>query len=335
MNAYTTTPNLSQLLQDFFCQNLINQRNVSPQTIAAYRDTFRLLLRYASEQLKKRPVKMYLDDLNMSMVLSFLNYLETKRNNSVRTRNVRLAAIRSFMNYAAYREPGSLPGIQKVLSIPMKRFQRPLLGSLSREEIETILQAPDPARWSGQRDRAMFTVFYNTGARVSEIIGLKFKDLQLSPKASVHIHGKGRKDRIVPLWKTTAALLKGWLGQGGTTPQTPVFSNRFGKELSAAGIEYRLRIAVREASKRCPGLRNRKISPHTLRHTTALHLLQAGVDLSVIALWLGHESPATTHMYMEADLTMKERALERLHETGGRPIRYKVGDALMHFLESL
>jgi site-specific recombinase XerD len=328
-------PNLSQLIQDFFCQNLINQRNLSHHTIAAYRDTFRLLLRYASEQLKKRPVKLSLDDLNMSVVLRFLNYLETQRKNSVRTRNIRFAAIRSFMNYAAYREPGSLPGIQQVLSIPMKRFQRPLLGSLSREEIETILQAPDPTTWSGRRDRIMFTVFYNTGARVSEIIGLKIKDLQLNPKASVHIYGKGRKERIIPLWKTTTAMLKGWLRQGGTPPQTPVFPNRFGKELSAAGIEHRLRIAVREASKLCPSLRNRKISPHTLRHATALHLLQSGVDLSVIALWLGHESPATTHMYMEADLTMKEKALERLHETGGPPIRYKADDALLRFLEGL
>lgn len=336
MNTQAISTNLAPLIQDFFCQNLMNQRNVSPKTIAAYRDTFRLLLRYAAEQLRKRPVKMCLDDLNMPFILNFLNYLETQRKNSIRTRNARLAAIRSFMDYVAYREPGSLPGIQKVLSIPKKQFERPLMGFLSLEEINAVLKAPDHATWSGRRDRVMFTVFYNTGARISEIIELRVKDLQLSHSASVHLHGKGRKERTVPLWKTTALMLRDWLKQVDKDPHNSVFPSRFGKPLSSAGIEYRLQIAIRQASKFCPGLEKRRISPHTIRHTTAMHLLQSGVDLSVIALWLGHESPATTHMYMEADLAMKEKALEKLHEIEGLPVKYsRPDDDLLHFLEKL
>jgi site-specific recombinase XerD len=335
MNAHGNSPNLSQLLQDFFYQNLINQRNVSSRTIVAYRDTFRLLLQHASKGLGKPPTKMDLDDLDMPTILGFLTHLETDRRNSARTRNARLAAIPSFMHFAAYREPASLPGIQKVLSIPMKRFERPVLGSLTREEIDAILEAPNASRWSGQRDRAMFTVFYNTGARVSEVIAMKVKNFQLSPKASVQIHGKGRKERIVPLWKTTALILKSWMSQVDANSEASVFPNRLGKPLSASGIQYRLHLAVLKASNLCPTLRNREVSPHTIRHTTAMHLLQSGVDLAVIALWLGHESPSTTHMYMEADLTIKERALEKLHEAGGKPVRYKATDELLGFLERL
>jgi len=335
MKAHIIPPNLSGLLQDFFCQNLINQRNVSQQTITAYRDTFRLLLKYASERIKKPPVKMCLNDLDRSLVLDFLIYLETQRNNSIRTRNARLAAIRSFMHYAAYKEPVSLPVIQGVLSIPMKRFQQHVMEFLSRDEIDAILDAPDPSTWSGRRDRVMFTAFYNTGARASEVIKMKVKDIYLDRKASVQIHGKGRKDRAVPLWKTTAAMLKRWLIQLDHDLETPVFPNRAGKALSLTGVEDRLRVAVQRAGNFCPALRSRKISPHTIRHTTAMHLLQSGVDLSVIALWLGHESPATTHLYMEADLAMKEQALTKLQATPNRSIRYKPADGLLRFLESL
>lgn len=335
MKANTISPNLSHLLQDFFCQNLINQRNVSQQTIAAYRDAFQLLLKYASKRLKKPPVKMCLSDLDRSLVLSFLTYLESERKNSIRTRNARLAAIRSFLNYASYREVASIPVISSVLSIPMKQFKQPILGFLSREEVDAILSAPSPSSWSGRRDRVMFRVFYNTGARASEVIGIQVQDLQLAQGASVRLHGKGRKERIVPLWKTTVTMLKNWLKQEQYTPKDPVFPNRMGKPLSLTGIEYRLRMAVQRASKRCPALRKRTVSPHSIRHTTAMHLLQSGVDISVIALWLGHESPATTHMYVEADLAMKERALKKLHEGENHSIRYAPGDKLLHFLEGL
>jgi site-specific recombinase XerD len=239
------------------------------------------------------------------------------------------------MHYAAYKEPVSLPVIQSVLSIPIKRFQRPVMEFLSRDEIDAILDAPDPSTWSGRRDRVMFTVFYNTGARASEVIKMQAKDIHLERKASVHIHGKGRKDRVVPLWKTTTAMLKLWLMQFDHDPENPVFPNRAGKPLSLTGVEDRLRTAVRRASKFCPALQNRRISPHTIRHTTAMHLLQSGVDLSVIALWLGHESPSTTHLYMEADLSMKKQALGKLQETPNRSIRYKPGDKLLRFLDEL
>lgn len=335
MKAHDISPNLSRLLQEFFCQNLINQRNVSQQTIAAYRDAFQLLLKYASKRLKKSPEKMCLYDLDRSLVLSFLSYLESERKNSTRTRNARLAAIRSFMKYASYKEVESLPVINDVLSIPMKRFKRPVFGFLSREEINTILDTPDPSSWNGRRDRIMFMVLYNTGARASEVIAMQVKDIQLGQTATIRLHGKGRKDRTVPLWKTTASMLKKWLMQEQYAPENPVFPNRMGKPLSLTGIEYRLRVAVQQASKICPALRDRIVSPHSIRHTTAMHLLQSGVDLSVIALWLGHENPATTHMYMEADLAMKERALGKLHETRTRSIRYIPKDKLLHFLEGL
>jgi site-specific recombinase XerD len=335
MKAHVISSNLAQLLQDFFYQNLINQRNVSQRTITAYRDAFQLLLKYASKRLKKTPVEMRMDDLNRSLVLSFLTYLESQRNNSIRTRNARLAAIRSFMKYASFREVASLPVINSVLNIPIKRFTQPILGFLSREEIDVILDTPDVSSWSGRRDRVMFKVFYNTGARASEVIDMKVKDIQLAQQASVRLHGKGRKDRIVPLWKTTVAMLKNWLMQEQYAPENPVFPNRMGKPLSLTGIEYRFRIAVQKASNRCPTLLDRTVSPHSIRHTTAMHLLQSGVDLSVIALWLGHESLDTTHMYMEADLAMKERALKKLHETKNRSIRYTPGDTLLRFLESL
>jgi len=335
MNAHRNSPLLSQLLQGFFYQNLIGQRNVISRTIASYRDTFRLLLQHASKDLRKPPTKMCLGDLDVTTILGFLAHPETDRKNSVRTRNARLAAIRSFMHYAAYQEPASLSVIQKVLSIPMKRFERPVLNSLTREEIDAILEAPDVNHWSGQRDRVMFTVFYNTGARVSEIIGMKIKNFQLFPKASVQIHGKGRKERIVPLWKTTALTLKSWMSQMDASPEAPVFPNRSGKPLTASGIQHRHRLAVLKATNMCPTLRDREVSPHTIRHTTAMHLLQSGVDLTVIALWLGHENPSTTHMYMEADLTMKEKALEKLHEADELPFRYKATDEVLRFLEGL
>jgi len=335
MKAEITAPNLSKLVQDFFCRNLINQRNLSGQTVASYRDTFRLLLKYDSERLKKVPASLCLEDIDRSLVLGFLGYLETQRKNCIRTRNLRLAAIRSFMNYVSYRETVSLPAIQSVLSIPMKRFERPLLGFLSLEEMQAILNAPDASAWSGRRDRVMFKVFHNTGARASEVIGMRIEDLQLERSASVIIRGKGRKMRLMPLWKTTAKMLRGWLKEIDTKPHAPVFPNRAGGPLSLSGVEYRLRVAVAQAVNVCPALKKRSISPHTLRHTTAMHFLQSGTDQEVIALWLGHESLETTHMYMEADLAMKEQALRKLPEIPNRYARFTAKDSLLAFLETL
>jgi integrase/recombinase XerD len=324
----------ASLVQGFFAQRLINQANASARTVASYRDTFRLLLRYA-EHAGKPPTTLTLPDLDAPFVLAFLDHLERNRGNSARTRNARLVALRSFLHYAALRDPTSLPSIQRVLAIPMKRFDRPLLGYLSREEIEAILAAPDRSTWSGHRDAVMFATFYNTGARVSEITALRSRDAQLERNLCLHVQGKGRKERAVPLWKSTAAMLREWLKRVDPQPEAPIFPNRHGTPLSRSGVEKRLRTAVSIAAKRCPTLNGRRISPHTLRHTTAMHLLQSGVDITVIALWLGHESPATTHLYLEADLSMKERALKRVQEPPRRGARFRPSKGLLAFLDRL
>jgi site-specific recombinase XerD len=328
-------PSFPTLLQDFFLQRLAAQRGASAHTIASYRDTFELLLCYAESRTGRIPSELIIEDFDAPLVLAFLDHLETERGNSPRTRNLRLTAIRSFWRYASVRDPIALPVAQRVLAIPTKRFDRPVLGFLSREEIEALLAAPDPTTWSGQRDAVLLAVLYNTGARVSEITGLRVADVLLDRASALHLHGKGRKERVVPLWKTTAAQLRAWFTRIDGRADAPVFPNRFGARLSRSGVEHRLRIALSTASQGCPSLAGRRISPHTLRHTTAMHLLQSGVDITVIALWLGHEDPATTHLYIEADLTMKEAALRRLKQPSSGPLRFRARDRLLAFLDEL
>jgi site-specific recombinase XerD len=328
-------PSFPSLVQNFFCQYLVNQRNASPQTVAAYRDAFRLLLQYAQRRTRKSPTALTLKDINAPLVLGFLDHLEKVRGNSVRSRNARRAAVRSFLHYASLQDPSAMATIQRVLAIPIKRDERPLLGFLSRREMTAILAAPDSSTWSGQRDQAMLTLFYNTGARVSEITRLRVADVVLGASACIHLHGKGRKQRSTPLWRNTARLLDEWLARGTRAPEAPVFPNRFGKPLSRSGVEQRLHAAIMVAQKRCPTLRDRRISPHTLRHTTAMHLLQSGVELTVIALWLGHESLETTHRYIEADLAMKQRALNSLQPPHAKAGRHRVTDSLIAFLDAL
>jgi integrase/recombinase XerD len=323
------------LVQDFFLQRLTAQRGASRHTIASYRDTFELLLRYAETTLGRTPSDLTIADLDAPLVLAFLDCLETKRHNCPRSRNLRLTAIRSFMRYVSLRDPTALPVAQRILAIPSKRFDRPVLGFLSRQEVQALLDAPDRSTWSGQRDAVLFAVLYNTGARVSELIALPVADVLLDRSAAVHLHGKGRKQRVVPLWKTTAAQIRAWLRRIDRSPQAPVFPNRRGAPMSRSGVEQRLRVAVCAASKRCPSLAGRHIGPHTLRHTTAMHLLQSGVDITVIALWLGHEDPATTHIYIETDLAMKEAALRRVTEPSTKPLRFKPSDRLLAFLNTL
>lgn len=324
------------LLQDFFHRRLIAQRGASAHTIASYRDTFELLLRYLEKRTGRTPSALTLEDLNAPVILAFLDHLEADRGNSPRTRNLRLTAIRSFMRHASVCDPTSLPVAQRVLAISSKRFDRPVVDFLSRAEVEALLKAPDRATWSGHRDAVLFAVLYNSGARVSEVIRLRIADVLLDRAFALHLHGKGRKERVVPLWKTTAAQLRAWFAHIDHSPDGPVFPNRAGKPLSRSGVEHRLRVAIRAASERCPSLVGRRISPHTLRHTTAMHLLQSGVDITVIALWLGHEDTATTHLYVEADLAMKEAALRRVEEPGSaRPVRFKAPDRLLAFLEAL
>lgn len=332
----TSTPlSFSRLLQLFFVERLIQQLQVSPCTVAAYRDTFRLLLAFAHQQLGKQPSDLVIEDLNAAFVLAFLKYLEVERHNCARSRNARFAAIRSFMEYVAFQEPSALTIVQTVLAIPMKRFEQPLIGFLSREHIEAILAAPDKNTWTGQRDRVMFATLYNTGARVSELIGMLIEDLILDPSASVRIRGKGRKERSVPLWRDTAALLKRWLREYPRAPEQPLFPSRSGGVLTRVGLTERLKLAANRAARQYPELGKRRIFPHLIRHSIAMHMLQAGVDITVIALWLGHESPATTHRYVEADLTMKERALKTLQAPSRASLRYQPQDTILKFLQSL
>ena len=336
MRASLPKTTFPSILQDYFCQRLINQLDASPRTVASYRDTFRLLLRYLADRLKRGPATITLEDLDAPLILAFLDHLEKERANSARTRNTRRAAIRSFMQYVGVQEPASLALVQRVLAIPAKRHVRPLVGFLSREEINAVVDAPDSTSWSGRRDRGMFATFYNSGARVSELVGLRVGDVAFGPSAHLRIHGKGRKERTVPLWKDTAFRLKEWLREIAANAEAPLFPNRFGQALTRAGVESRLKEAVKLAvAKGRRSLSERSVSPHMLRHTTAMHLLQAGVDLSVIALWLGHENSSTTHLYLEADLAMKQRALGRVEEPTSRRLRYRPTDKVLLFLESL
>jgi site-specific recombinase XerD len=331
----STPPSFSRLLQQFFVERLMQQLQASPCTVAAYRDTFRLLLAFVHREIGKQPSDLVLGDLSAALVLDFLKYLEVERHNCARTRNARFAAIRSFMEYIAFQEPSALAIAQTVLAIPMKRFEQPLIGFLSREHIEAILAAPDQNTWAGQRDRVMFATLYNTGARVSELIGMQIGDLILDPSASVRIRGKGRKERSVPLWHDTAAQLRRWLRECPRAPEQPLFPSRSGGPLTRIGLTERLKLAAKRASRQFPELGKRRIFPHLIRHSIAMHMLQAGVDITVIALWLGHESPATTHRYVEADLAMKERALRSLQAPSCAPLRYQPQDTVLKFLQSL
>jgi len=323
------------LLQRFFVERLLQQFQASPRTVAAYRDTFRLLLAFAHRRLGKRPSALTLGDLNPAFILNFLRHLEVERHNCARSRNARFAAIRSFMDYVAFQEPAAAGLAKSVLAIPMKRFEQPLIGFLSREHIQAILAAPDPNSWTGRRDRVMLSTLYNTGARVSELIGMRIADLILEPSPSVRIRGKGRKERSVPLWADTARQLKRWLRECPRAPEQPLFPNRSGGPLTRIGLTERLKLAAQSAAHKHPDLAKRRIFPHLVRHSVAMHMLQAGVDITVIALWLGHESPATTHRYVEADLAMKERALMTLQAASTAPLRYRPKDRVLEFLRRL
>jgi len=335
MKTVSARPSLATLLQAFFLERLTAQRNASPQTVAAYRDSFRLLLEFAQQYVGKAPERLELTDLDAPVVLAFLDHLERERHNTIRSRNARFAAIRSFMHFAAFKDPTALPGIQRVLAIPMKRFDKPLLGFLSTSEIQAILDAPPTDRWSGHRDRIMFATLYNTGARVSELTGLRVGDVVLDGSACVHLHGKGRKNRSVPLWRTTTTQVRHWLPRIDSRPDRPLFPSATGGRLTRPAVTARLRLAVQRAAAQCPSLMKRRVSPHCIRHSTAMHMLQSGVDITVIALWLGHENPATTHLYVEADLAMKERALQAVQSPRIKQTRYRPTDRLLAFLQRL
>lgn len=323
------------LIQGFFVDHLLRHKRVSPQTISAYRDTFRLLLRFLQDTHGIAPAAVQLTDLNVPMILAFLDHLEQQRHNTVRTRNARLAAVRSFFRYVALREPDSLDLITRILAIPNKRTDHRLVGYVTRAEMDALLVAPDRTTRAGRRDHALLLTLYNSGARVSEITALRRAQVSLGASSSIELHGKGRKERVVPLWARTARVLRGWFSELGDGTDGVAFPNARGGPLTRHGVMYLLDRAVHRARATCPSLIAKPMSPHVIRHTTAMHLLQAGVDLATIALWLGHESLETTHGYVEADLAMKERALEKLAPLGPGAHRFKADDTLLGFLAAL
>lgn len=327
---------LAPTLEAFFTARLLQQRRASPHTVAAYRDTFRLLLTFVQQRTGKTPCKLAIDDLDAPLIAAFLEHLEIQRGNSVRTRNTRLAAVHSLFRWAALRHPEHAAVIQRVLALPHKRHDKAVVSFLSRTEIEALLAAADRTTWIGRRDHALLLVAIQTGLRVSELTGLTRDDVHLGVGAHVRCQGKGRKDRCTPLTTQTVAVLRVWLAEirGGSTTD-PVFPSRRGTPLSRDAVEGLLAKYTAVAVRRCPSLRAKQLSPHVLRHTSAMQLLQAGVDTSVIALWLGHESAKTTHIYLHADMAMKERALARTAPPSTRPGRYRPPDPLLAFLEAL
>lgn len=322
---------LAPVLEEFFTDRLIRQMQASPQTITAYRDCFRLLLAFARDRTGRPPSQLGLDDLDAPLVAAFLDHLETVRGNSVRTRNARLAAIRSLFTYAALREPGHAALIARVLAIPPKRHDKALVTWLTSDETQALLQVPDRATRTGRRDHALILTAAETGLRVSELTTLTRSDVHPGHGPYLRCHGKGRKERITPISKNTATVLRDWITELGTDPATPLFPGPRGRPLTRSAVEHLL---ARHAAQ-APTLKAKTISPHTLRHTAAMRLLHAGVDLSVIALWLGHESTETTRIYLHADLTLKEQALARTTPPGTPAGRYKPPDALLAFLEAL
>ena len=322
-------------VQAFFAQHLCQHKRVSPQTMASYRDTFRLLLTFVKETTGKEPSALQVADLDAPLVLQFLDHLEHQRGNAVRSRNTRLAASRSFARFRALRAPESLEIVMRGLAIPVKRADKKLIGYLTREEVEALLAAPDRSHWSGRRDHALLLTLYNSGARGSEVTTLHREHRCFGPHTFLQLKGKGRKERTVPLWPHTSRVLHTWFTELDDTDDSTAFPNARGRPLSRDGVDYLLQRAVQKATVACPSLGAKKITPHVMRHTTALHLLQSGVDIATIALWLGHESIATTHVYLEVDLVHKEQALQKLTAVEGEISRFTADDPLLAFLTSL
>ncbi len=323
------------LLQAFFTDRLLKQRRASPHTVTAYRNTFRLLLRFAATRLGRAPSRLALTDLDAAFLGEFLDHLERERGNSARSRNARLAALHAFFRYVAFMAPAHALLCQRVLAIPSKRFERGIVEFLVEHEIEVLLAAPDTATWIGRRDRALLLVAVQTGLRVSELITLRRQDVMLGTGAHVRCLGKGRKLRCTPLRRDVGQILEAWLRERPPEPDTPVFPSSRSGHMSEDAVERLVAKYVTMARPRCPSIGNKRVTPHTLRHTAAMQLLQHGVDRSVIALWLGHESIETTQIYLHADLRLKEKALARMASSGQVPKRFSPGDALLTFLESL
>jgi site-specific recombinase XerD len=331
-----STSSLAALLQSFFTQRLMQQRQASPYTIASYRDTFRLLLKFAQKRLQKAPAQLAFEEMDAPLIAEFLQDLEKNRGTSPRSRNLRLTAVRSFFRYAAYESPAHSAQIQRVLAIPSKRYDRVQVEFLSRPEIDALLKAPDPKSWAGRRDYLLLLVAIQTGLRLSELIRLKRQDVVLGTGAHVRCIGKGRKERSTPLTKQATRSLKAWMRELPDGDNQRVFPNARGRPLNGDGVRYILAKHIAIAAKDCPSLRKKNVTPHVLRHTMAMELLQAGVDRAVIALWLGHESVETTQVYLSAHLALKQKILNKTALPGGRKSgRYRPDDKLLEFLKGL
>lgn len=326
---------IAPTLQAFFTDRLTQQQQASPQTIAAYRDTLRLLLGFVHDQTGKVPAKLDWDDLDTTMISAFLNHLENERRNSIRTRNVQLTAIRSLFSYAALRHPEHALLIQRVLAIPPKRFDKRVVTFLTPLEVDALVAAPDQSRWEGRRDRVLILLAVQTGLRVSELTGLNCRDVTLGTGANVRCEGKGRKQRAVPLTDPVEALLGVWMAERAGLPDDPLFCTRTGRRLSRDTVALRVNTHATTAAQECPSLRGKRIHPHVLRHSCAMTLLQAGVDTTVIALWLGHAGVRSTDAYVHADITIKEKALALTTPASVKPGRYRPTDKVLAFLESL
>ena len=326
---------LAPALQAFFTARLITQRNASPQTIAAYRDTFKLLLCFALEQTGKQPFQLDIEDLDAPLIGAFLKHLEQERGNSPRTRNARLGAIHSFYRFAALEHPEHAHTIARVMAIPTKRHERNTVSYLDLDEIKALLAAPAPGTWLGRRDHTLLVLMVQTGVRVSEVVGLRVCDVHLGTGAHIRVTGKGRKKRATTLTGETVAILRAWLTEHRGQPDEPLFPTRQGRSLSRYTVGVTISKYAAAAAANCPSLTAKRVTPHTLRHSNAMLLRAKGVDIATIALWLGHESIQTTHIYEHADPALKEQAIARTAPLGVKPGRYRPSDTLLAFLESL
>lgn len=323
------------LLQRFFTHRLMQQRQASSHTIASYRDTFKMLLQFANRRLHKAPSALGLQDIDAPLVAAFLDDLEDTRGITARTRNLRLTAVHSFFRFAAYEAPTHAAQIARVLAIPAKKFTRALVPFMSRPEADALLAAPDKRTWSGRRDHALLLLALQTGLRLSELTGLRRDDVSLGTGSHVRVLGKGRKERCTPLSKATRVVMAAWLREPPRAPDQPVFPNARGGPLSSHGLQYLVAKHVATAAVTCPSLTRKRVSPHVLRHTTAMDLAHEGVDRSTLALWLGHQSPETTQIYLDANLEMKAKLLDKTTPPDSKPGRYRPDDKLLAFLKSL
>ena len=330
-----TNAQFAPLLTRFFTERLIQQRQASPHTIASYRDTFKLLLQFAKKQLRKTPSKLVVAEIDAPLICAFLDDLEVTREICARSRNLRLTAIRSLFGYAAYELPAHAEQIQRILAIPSKQYTQQQITYLNRPEIDALLAAPDRNIWSGRRDHAWMQLTVQTGIRVSELTGLTRQDVFLNSGGHIHVLGKGRKERCTPITKAVKATLKAWMKGLALDDDQVLFPSLRGSRLSNDGVQYLLKKHVMTACKVCPSLSGKRVHPHVLRHSAAMELLHAGVDTSVIALWLGHESVETTQIYLEADLAMKKKMMEKVSPHNELPVHYKPDDTLLAFLKSL